>query len=42
MKMLINSTFAIMVLAGGIGSFVPNDRDGFGTSHYWEQVEQNS
>jgi len=42
MKALITSTFAIMILAGGIGTFVPNDQDHFGTSYYWEQVEQNS
>ena len=42
MKTLITSTLAIMVLAGGIGTFISNDRDHFGTDRYWEQVEQNS
>jgi len=42
MKKLITSTFAIMILAGGIGTFVPNDVDHFGTDRYWEHVEQNS
>jgi len=45
MKTLIASTFAIMIFAGSASAsstFVPNDRDHFGTDRYWEQVEQNS
>ena len=37
MKTLISSTFAIMLLAGGIGALPANDADLFGTDRYWEQ-----
>lgn len=42
MKALITSTFAVMILAGGLGTFVPNDADHFGTDRYWEQQRQDS
>ena len=42
MKSLIASTFAVMILAGGFGAFVPNDTDHFGSDRYWEQIEQGS
>lgn len=42
MKALITSTFAVMILAGGIGTFVPNDRDHFGSDRYWEHIEQGA
>ncbi len=37
MKKLITSTFAIMLLAGGIGTFVPNGSAEFGSQDYWTQ-----
>ena len=40
MKTLIASTLAIMILAGGVGTFRANDADFWGTDHYWEHMTE--
>lgn len=42
MKTLIASTFAVMILAGGTGTFVSNDADNFGTDRFWVDVGQGN
>ena len=42
MKILITSALAIMILAGGAGTFMPNDADYWGTDHYWDHISEYS
>ena len=41
MKQIFGTALAVMILAGGVGTFVPNDTDHWGSDRYWTQLQQD-